>query len=107
MNRKASKDIRLSGPTLLTLKIFVEHPKKGHSGADISKATGIGSGTLYPLLARLQQAEWLKSEWENINPSEEGRPRRRLYKITGLGQNNARKALAELQTETGALAWKS
>jgi PadR family transcriptional regulator PadR len=89
------------------LKIFVEHPTKEFSGAEIAKVTGIGSGTLYPLLARFEQERWLKGRWETIEPSEEKRPRRHLYKITPLGQNSARQALAELQTNFGGLAWKT
>ena len=41
----------------------------------------MGSGTLYPLLARLEAAGWFTSEWEDVDPSEVGRPRRRLYKL--------------------------
>lgn len=107
MATKANKEIRLSGPALRMLKIFIEHPSKEFSGAEIAKVTGIGSGTLYPLLARFEQEGWLTSRWEKIDPSEEKRPRRHFYKITGHGQNCARQALAELQTNLGVLAWKN
>src|SRR5215469_11320215 len=89
--------VRLSGPTLKVLKLLVEKPTEGLSGAEISRVTGIGSGTLYPLLARLKGARWLTAEWETIDPAEEGRPRRRFYKLSKLGQSNALKALEELQ----------
>jgi PadR family transcriptional regulator, regulatory protein PadR len=98
-------EIRLSGPTLKVLKLMLEKPREGRSGAEISRALGIGSGTLYPLLARLENASWVKSEWEEVEPSKVGRPRRRFYKLTGLGQTRARKALAELQTGSGVLVW--
>jgi PadR family transcriptional regulator PadR len=107
MSRKLNSNIRLSGPALRMLKIFIEHPMKEFSGAEIAKVTGIGSGTLYPLLARFEQERWLTSRWEKIDPSEEKRPRRHYYKITGHGQNCARQALTELQTDFGALGWKS
>ena len=107
MSRKVNRSIRLSGPALRMLKIFIEHPTKEFSGAEIGKVTGIGSGTLYPLLARFEQERWLTSRWEKIDPSEEKRPRRHFYKITSHGQNSARQALAELQTDLGVLAWKS
>jgi PadR family transcriptional regulator PadR len=84
---------------------MLEKPREGRSGAEISRALKIGSGTLYPLLARLENADWTRSEWEEVEPSEVGRPRKRFYKLTGQGQNRARKALAELQTASGALAW--
>jgi PadR family transcriptional regulator PadR len=98
-------EIRLSGPTLKVLKLMLEKPREGRSGAEISRALGIGSGTLYPLLARLENADWMRSEWEQVDPSEVGRPRKRFYKLTGHGQTRARKALAELQTGSGVLAW--
>lgn len=97
--------IRLSGPTLKVLKLMLENPRQGFSGADFSRRLGIGSGTLYPLLARLENASWVKSEWEDVEPSEAGRPRKRFYRLTGQGQIRARKALAELQTDAGILVW--
>jgi PadR family transcriptional regulator PadR len=98
-------NVRLSSPTLKVLKLLIERPLEGRAGADISRALGIASGTLYPLLARLESAGWLNSEWENIEPSETGRPRRRFYKLSGHGQTCASKALAELQMAPGALSW--
>ena len=102
-----NEEIRLSGPTLRVLKSLLEKPLSEVSGADISRAIGIGSGTLYPLLARLERVNWLSSKWEQVDPAEVGRPRRRLYKLTGLGQNRALSALRELQLTSGELAWKS
>lgn len=103
----ASNDIRLSQQTLKTLRYLLERPREGRSGAQISKAAKIGSGTLYPILARLESAGWIKGEWEDIDPSEAGRPRRRFYKLTGIGQTKARNALSELQIATGEPAWNS
>ena len=91
-------NVRLTGPTLKVLKLLLEKPQDGCSGADISRALGISSGTLYPLLARLEVAGWLKSEWEDVDPATAGRPRRRFYTLTGEGQTHASRALAELQT---------
>jgi PadR family transcriptional regulator PadR len=96
-------DIRLSERGLRVLHFLIEQPATRRSGADIAKATGVGSGTLYPLLARLESAGWLKGEWEKVEPSEVGRPRRRLYRLTGLGQRRVREALSGLQI--GAVAW--
>jgi PadR family transcriptional regulator PadR len=94
------QDIRLSQSTLKVLRLFLEKPQQGHSGAEISKMTGIGAGTLYPMLARLEGAGWATSEWEMTNPTETGRPRRRFYKLTAVGQRRANAALMELQFET-------
>jgi PadR family transcriptional regulator, regulatory protein PadR len=90
--------IRMSGPTLKLLKLLLENPKEGRSGAEISKITKLGSGTMYPLLQRLEIAKWIEGEWENVDPSEIGRPKRRLYKLTRSGQAAASKELAQFQT---------
>lgn len=105
----ADRDPRMSGPTLKVLKFYLITPAADHSGAAISKATGVGAGTLYPLLARLEEAGWLESEWESIDPSEAGRPRRRFYRLTGIGQTRARAEFAELQIPAvmGAPSWVS
>jgi PadR family transcriptional regulator PadR len=102
-----SDDVRLSQQSLKVLRFLMETPREGRSGAEMSKATKVGSGTLYPMLARLEAAGWLTSEWELIDPSEAGRPRRRFYKLTAVGQNHARVALVDLQFTIGELAWKS
>ena len=101
------QNARLTQPTLKVLRFLMEKPREGRSGAEMSKATRVGSGTLYPMLARLERAGWLTSEWEVIDPREAGRPRRRFYKLTALGQNNARTALADLQMAARELAWTS
>jgi DNA-binding PadR family transcriptional regulator len=44
-------------------------------------------GTLYKALERMQQAGLLESRWEDPDTAAaEGRPRRRLYRVTGLGE---------------------
>lgn len=43
----------------------------------------LGHGALYKALGRLERGGLLESRWEDIVPAEEGRPRRRLYKVTG------------------------
>lgn len=99
-------NLRMTAQALKVLKVFVERPRDKLSGAEISRATGIGSGTLYPLLARFEGVGWLVSEWEAVDPSEVGRPRRRLYAITALGQSTALREFAEFQlTNPGAMAW--
>lgn len=102
-----NKQLRISRNILRVLKLMIEKPRTPYSGADIAREVGIGSGTLYPLLQRLEIAGWLKSEWEKIDPAKVGRPRRREYKLTGRGQTLAVQALAEVQTTAGMLAWRS
>lgn len=99
-------NVRMSGPTLKLLKLLLESPQEGRSGAQISKATNIGSGTMYPLLQRLELAKWIEGEWEDVDPADVGRPKRRFYKLTPAGQVGATKALSELQIAAiGAPSW--
>ena len=100
------KQMRLTQPALKILRLFSEHSANTLSGAEIAKATGASSGTLYPLLARLENTGWATSTWEEIDPREARRPRRRLYKLTALGRARAHAALAELQIQaSGGFAW--
>jgi PadR family transcriptional regulator, regulatory protein PadR len=99
------RNVRLSAPGLRVLKVLLAQPLHGKSGAEISREASVGSGTLYPLLARWESAGWLSSEWEAVDPSEVGRPRRRFYKLTALGQMKAREAFIDLQVSPEVLAW--
>ncbi|HEX5929440.1 MAG TPA: helix-turn-helix transcriptional regulator [Solirubrobacterales bacterium] len=51
-------------------------------------------GTLYKALGRLEQLGLLASRWEDASAAE-GRPRRRLYELTGEGARVAERAVAE------------
>ena len=53
-----------------------------------------GHGTLYKALGRLEEFGLLTSRWEEATAAE-GRPRRRLYELTGQGARVAEQALAE------------
>ena len=72
----------MSFQTLKALEAFLENPTEELSGADVHKRSGIASGTLYPILLRLESAGWFVSRWETIDPVSAGRPRRRLYRLT-------------------------
>jgi len=85
--------------------MLLEKPHKRLSGADIARATRMLSGTLYPILLRLEKAGWLESEWEDLDPSEAGRPRKRLYRLTGTGYKKTSKAFADLAMPEGRLSW--
>jgi DNA-binding PadR family transcriptional regulator len=79
----------MSLQTLKVLEVFLENPTQQLSGADVHQRCGIASGTLYPILLRLESAGWFVSQWESIDPSRAGRPRRRLYRMTNTGLKRA------------------
>lgn len=92
--------------TSQTLKVLAAiQSEQRASGAQIAKNSGLASGTLYPILLRLESAGWLRSEWEYGDPAALGRPRRRYYTLTGEGAKCAAEAARELHSSIGRLAW--
>lgn len=81
---------------LLVLKAFLEQPSP-LSGADVLRTTGVRSGTLYPILLRLESRGVLKSKWEAGKPEKLGRPRRRFYTLTPKGTEFAKVTLASVR----------
>jgi DNA-binding PadR family transcriptional regulator len=68
-------------------------------GFDISDATGLPSGTVYPVLRRLEDAGLLRSRWEAPQTARaEQRPPRRYYTVTGSGSQAVREALDRYPT---------
>ncbi len=96
---------RITGPTLKVLGTLLGSTRDELSGAEIGRATKLGSGTLYPILNRLEHAGWVESRWETEDPRALGRPRRRFYRVTGLGAQRARSAVRDLELAFGRLAW--
>lgn len=97
---------RLTLATMEVLKVFLENPRHEFSGIDITNEVGTKSGTLYPILIRLEEAGWLASRWEDVEPNSVGRPKRRYYRITGEGQRSACAALKKVHPNPGGLAWE-
>lgn len=95
----------MSAQTLKLLHVLMEHPSGDLAGAEIGRRIGLQSGTLYPILLRLEAAGWLSSRWESEDPALLGRPRRRFYQITGLGQQKAQAAFRDISPMLGRLSW--
>ena len=75
--------LNLTYPTALVLQAL---SRGFHYGFDIMDATGLPSGTVYPILRRLDREGLLNSAWEDQATAErEQRPQRRYYEITGDG----------------------
>ncbi|HEY7466407.1 MAG TPA: PadR family transcriptional regulator [Dehalococcoidia bacterium] len=87
MARKANS----SRQTQTVLAALLGATEDWHYGYDLSKATGLKSGTLYPILMRLEAQGWLEARWEEA--PQPGKPARHLYRLTALGASEARSAL--------------
>jgi PadR family transcriptional regulator, regulatory protein PadR len=87
--------MRVTHHTKLLLSVLLDAPAKESYGFELSRASGLPSGTLYPILRRLEDEGWLSSRWEEISQEREGRRRRRYYRLTGHGATMARSSVAE------------
>ncbi len=96
-----NRDVRMSLQTLRVLEVFLDAPADELSGADVIKRGGLASGTLYPILFRLESAGWFVSRWEGIDPAAAGRPRRRFYRLTPTGLQQASTVLASFTFRGG------
>lgn len=85
---------RITKQTVRLLEVFLADPRKEWFGSELMDAADLRSGTAYPILHRLEREEWLTSRLEGIDPSKEGRPRRRFYALTGVGQQAAESVVA-------------
>src|SRR5436305_4318798 len=93
-----SLEPRMTLPTQLVLRAMLAEPTREMYGLQICAAAELPSGTIHPILARLEGVGWLESRWEDIDPIKEGRPRRRYYRLTDQGAERARTALSRVHT---------
>ena len=90
--------IKMTGPVEQVLRTMLDDPAVERYGLEISKLTGLETGTLYPVMARLENVGWVESSWEDPDLSiKDGRPRRRYYQLTGEGIAVARLELAQVR----------
>lgn len=82
--------MRVTLQTLQVLRALLDGPADQHYGLEISKLSGLPTGSIYPILTRLEIAGWVTSTWEDIDESAQGRRRRRYYRLTGEGAACAR-----------------
>jgi PadR family transcriptional regulator, regulatory protein PadR len=93
------KDLDITPKMAIVLKVFLEDPGQPRYGFELMKLTGMASGSLYPMLARLEGAGWLSRGRENVDPRAAGRPARTNYTITGAAVAAARIQLAALSRQ--------
>lgn len=93
--------------TTATLKVVetLAHAAPGDEmfGLRICQQAGLGSGTVYPVLDRLERAGWIVGEWEVEQPA--GRPKRRRYALTRVGEGAYVRILERRQAQ--AQRWRS
>ena len=74
-------------------------------GYELASLTGIRSGTLYPLLIRLETQGCLEAEWQQ--PAASGRPPRHAYRLTAQGRRLARAEAATADRAAPVAGWRA
>lgn len=77
-----------SEQTIAVLRSLAQDPTAWRHGYDLCQQTGLRPGTLYPILIRLADRQWLETTWETGMPA--GRPPRHLYRLTQHGLEQVR-----------------
>lgn len=86
--------MRTPSPPARAILAFLSDAKRAWShGYDLVRATGVKSGTVYPLLIRLEAEGYLEAQWQP--PAAPGRPPRHAYRLTAAGERFARTVLAD------------
>lgn len=80
----------ISPQTLAVLAVFQHKAADWLYGYELSRLTGLGSGTLYPLLMRLHEQGLLEARW--LEAQRPGRPPRHGYRLTPDGAALARES---------------
>jgi PadR family transcriptional regulator len=75
--------MRLTYATLTVVNALLTDPAHQWYGLEVVKATPLPSGTVYPILARMERHGWLTSTRERV-PDTETRTPRRYYTLTDL-----------------------
>jgi PadR family transcriptional regulator, regulatory protein PadR len=74
-------------------------------GFDIMDATGLPSGTVYPILGRLERDGYVRSRWESRTTAlREKRPPRRYYEVTASGAKALAHSIEHYRTLGGRAA---
>lgn len=86
------KQRRHSAATVAVLLTLLEQTGEVH-GYGLTTGTGLVSGSLYPILARLESRNLVSSRWDPGPVA--GRPARKLYQLTEDGVTEAERVLAD------------
>jgi PadR family transcriptional regulator, regulatory protein PadR len=94
---------RPSTATRLVFQAFLDTPGDESYGFELSKATGLPSGTIYPILRRLEDDDLIKSRWSEVKTNTQRR-QRRYYRLTAEGRRAAQAATVEQRQALRLLA---
>lgn len=97
MTKKRARAASLA--KLRVLRALLNDPDGQHYGLSLTRSTGVGAGSLYPILMDLEDGNWIEREWEDIDEAAAGRRRRCYYRLTEGGKRDARRVLAETIAE--------
>lgn len=100
VSRKRSTPRRRSHQTRLVFEVLLDAPSDEVYGLEVVRASGVSVGSAYAILRRLEDEGLLEGRWEQIRPSNEGRPPRRYYRLNADGR---RVALRETSEDRQAL----
>lgn len=85
----------LSGPAVAVLRALAEGASYGF---DVMDATGLPSGTVYPILSRSERQGHVVASWEDPESHRrEGRPARKYYRLTPEGSAALREAVSRFR----------
>jgi len=91
----------ITAATMKVLTEFLNTPQREQYGFGLMRTTGVKAGSLYPILDRLVAAGWLHVEDESIDVVAERRPKRKLYRLTALGEREGRRAVRQFFENVG------
>ncbi len=94
-----------SKQTEAVLAALLSDTSEWQHGYSLSRETGLKSGTLYPILMRLERQGWLEARWED-EPTP-GKPRRHLYRLTGTGAQEAGAIVAATEPGHAVASFRS
>jgi DNA-binding PadR family transcriptional regulator len=84
--------------------LLERHGTGGVFGSEIMDGADLRSGTVYPILAKLEEIGWVVGDWEDqAVAAAQKRPPRRYYRLTGLGETSAREYCAPRESRRARL----
>ena len=85
---------RITEPLLDVLEVFLGAEGRELHGYSIIKESRRGGPTVYKILERMASMGWVTARWDDRS-TEPNKPRRRYYRLTGVGSERAWVIVAE------------